>query len=70
MNGLTHPKYFPDISFINPILQPAIAGLMCGITSIFLPEVIGLGTGAIQSMILGNVVQNLLISSIKLVGRS
>ncbi len=55
MNGLTHPKYFPDISFINPILQPAIAGLMCGITSIFLPEVIGLGTGAIQSMILGNV---------------
>ncbi len=55
MNGLTHPKYFPDISFINPILQPAIAGLICGITSIFLPEVIGLGTGAIQSMILGNV---------------
>ena len=55
MNGLTHPKYFPDISFINPILQPAVAGLICGITSIFLPEVIGLGTGAIQSMILGNV---------------
>ena len=55
MNGLTHPKYFPDISFINPILQPAIAGLICGITSIYLPEVIGLGTGAIQSMILGNV---------------
>ena len=55
MNGLTHPKYFPDISFINPILQPAIAGLICGITSIFLPEVIGLGTGAIKSMILGNV---------------
>ena len=55
MNGLTHPKYFPDISFINPILQPAIAGLICGITSIFLPEVIGLGTGAIQSMILGKV---------------
>ncbi len=55
MNGLTHPKYFLDISFINPILQPAIAGLICGITSIFLPEVIGLGTGAIQSMILGKV---------------
>ena len=55
MNGLTHSKYFPNISFINPVLQPAIAGLICGIMSIFLPEVIGLGTGAIQSMILGNV---------------
>ncbi len=55
MNGLTHSKYFPNISKINPVLQPAIAGLVCGVMSIFLPEVIGLGTGAIQSMILGKV---------------
>ena len=48
-------KYFPNISFINPVFQPAIAGLICGIISIYLPEVIGLGTGAIQSMILGKI---------------
>ena len=55
MNGLTHSKYFPNISFINPVFQPAIAGLFCGIMSIYLPEVIGLGTGTIQSMILGKI---------------
>ena len=55
MNGLTHSKYFPKMSYINPILQPAIAGLICGVMSIYLPQVIGLGTSAIQSMILGNV---------------
>ena len=55
MNGLTHRKYFPDISFINPILQPAIAGMICGLVSVYLPEVIGLGTTAIQSMINGKI---------------
>ena len=55
MNGLTHQKYFPDISFINPILQPAIAGMICGLVSVYLPEVIGLGTTAIQSMINGKI---------------
>ena len=55
MNGLTHKKYFPDISFINIILQPAIAGMICGLVSVYLPEVIGLGTTAIQSMINGKI---------------
>ena len=55
MNGLTHKKYFPNISFINPVFQPAIAGMICGLMSIYLPEVIGLGTTAIQSMILGKI---------------
>ncbi len=53
MNGLTHPSYFPNISKINPVLQPAIAGVICGLVSIYLPEVIGLGTSTIRDMILG-----------------
>ncbi len=55
MRGLTHPKFFPDISKINPILQPALAGMLCGVFAIFLPEVIGLGTETIRQMISGNV---------------
>ncbi len=53
MNGLTHKNYFPDISRINPVLQPAIAGVICGLVSIYLPEVIGLGTSTIREMIDG-----------------
>ena len=48
-------KVFSNISFINPVLQPAIAGMICGLVSVYLPEVIGLGTGAIQSMINGKI---------------
>ena len=55
MNGLTHPKYFPNISKIKPVFQPAIAGLICGLVSIYLPEVIGLGTESIRNMIQGTV---------------
>ena len=55
MNGLTHPKYFPNISKIKPIFQPAIAGLICGLVSIYLPEVIGLGTESIRDMIQGKI---------------
>ena len=44
-------KYFPSISKIKPIFQPAIAGLICGLVSIYLPEVIGLGTESIRNMI-------------------
>ncbi len=55
MKGLTHPKFFPNISKIKPIFQPAIAGLICGFVSIYLPEVIGLGTQAIRDMIQGEI---------------
>ena len=58
MNGLTHPKYFPNISKIKPVFQPAIAGLICGLVSIYLPEVIGLGTESIRNMIQGTVSLN------------
>ena len=53
MKGLTDPKFFPNISKIKPIFQPAIAGLICGLFSVYLPEVIGLGTEAIRSLISG-----------------
>ena len=54
MRGLTHPKYFPDISKINPILQPALAGLICGLVALYLPQVIGLGTQTIKDLVIGN----------------
>ena len=58
MNGLTHPKFFPNISKIKPIFQSAIAGLICGLVSIYLPQVIGLGTESIRNMIQGTVSLN------------
>ena len=58
MNGLTHPKYFPNISKIKPIFQPAIAGLICGLVSVYLPQVIGLGTESIRDMIQGKIALN------------
>ena len=54
MRGLTHPKYFPNISKINPILQPALAGLICGLVALYLPQVIGLGTQTIKDLVIGN----------------
>ena len=55
MKGLTHPKFFPDISKIKAVLQPAIAGLICGLVSLYLPQVIGLGTESIREMIEGKI---------------
>jgi CIC family chloride channel protein len=55
MKGLTHPNFFPDISKIKPVLQPAIAGLICGFVSLYLPQVIGLGTESIREMIEGKI---------------
>jgi len=55
MRGLTHPKFFPDISKITPVLQPALAAVICGMVAIYLPEVIGLGTEAIREMVTGNI---------------
>ena len=56
MKGLTHPKFFPNISGIHPLLQPALAGLICGMISTFMPEVNGLGTDIIRSMLSGDIV--------------
>ena len=53
MKGLTHKRFFPDISKINPIVQPAVAGLICGIFSCFVPEVIGIGTETIRDLVSG-----------------
>ena len=55
MRGLTHPKFFPNISNIHPWLQPALAGLLCGIVGMFVPQVTGLGTETIQNILSGNV---------------
>ena len=55
MKGLTHPNFFPNISKIKPVLQPAIAGLICGFVSLYLPQVIGLGTESIREMIEGKI---------------
>ena len=48
-------KIFSKHIFYKSSFQPAIAGIICGIMSIYLPQVIGLGTTAIQSMILGKI---------------
>ena len=59
MKGLTHPKYFFNISKIHPWFQPAIAGLICGVVSIFMPEVTGLGTETIKNILSGNVASHM-----------
>ena len=42
------------IKKINPILQPALAGLICGLVALYLPQVIGLGTQTIKDLVIGN----------------
>lgn len=51
MRALTHKKFFPNISMIKSQFQPAVAGLICGIFSFFIPEVTGLGTSTIQNIL-------------------
>ena len=59
MRGLTHPKFFPDTSKIHPWFQPALAGLLCGIVGMFIPQVTGLGTETIQNILSGDVLPNI-----------
>ena len=49
MKGLTGPVKFPKQ--IPVFFLPIIAGAICGITGIFLPELLGLGTNTIRSLI-------------------
>ncbi len=51
MRGLTGPLPIPKK--IPTFLLPAIAGLFCGLVGLFLPQVLGLGTETIRSMIAG-----------------
>ena len=51
MNGLTHKKYFPNINFVPPHFQPAIAALICSFVALFIPEATGLGTDTIKSLL-------------------
>lgn len=55
MKGLTTKKNLFFASKINPVIQPALAGLLCGIIGVQIPEVIGLGTETIQKILSGNV---------------
>ena len=55
MNGLTHPKFFPNTNYIKPYFQPAIAALICTIVGIFIPEAIGLGTETIKDLLVAKI---------------
>lgn len=49
MRGLT--GYLPIPKRIPPYFLPIVAGVICGIVGLFLPETLGLGTGFIRSLI-------------------
>ena len=49
MKGLTGPLKIPER--IPVFFLPIIAGIICGFTGIFLPELLGLGTDTIRSLI-------------------
>ena len=49
MKGLTGPFKIPKQ--IPVFFLPIIAGAICGITGIFLPELLGLGTDTIRILI-------------------
>ena len=50
MRGLTGKLAIPKQ--IPTYLLPIIAGIICGITGLFLPETLGLGTNFIRNIIL------------------
>ncbi len=51
MRGLTGS--FPIPSKLPLVIRPAIAGLICGIVGLFVPQVLGLGVEPIRDMIAG-----------------
>ncbi len=50
MRGLT--GYLPIPKKIPKVLLPVLAGVICGIVGLFVPEVLGLGSETIQSLLL------------------
>ncbi len=59
MRGLT--GYLPISKKIPAYILPIMAGLICGITGLFIPEVLGLGSETIQSLLVDNRTINSLI---------
>lgn len=59
MRGLT--GYLPIPKKIPSYLLPIIAGIICGITGLFIPEVLGLGSETIQSLLVEEKTINTLI---------
>lgn len=55
MKLLTHKKFFFNISWIPSVIQPAIAAFICGLFTVMLPEVTGLGTATIVNLISVNI---------------
>ena len=59
MRGLT--GYLPIPKKIPSYILPVIAGFVCGVTGLFIPEVLGLGSETIQSLLVDNRTINYLI---------
>lgn len=55
IKGLTHKKFFPNITYVKPIYQPAIAALICVMVGIYIPEVLGLGLDTVTNVINGEI---------------
>ena len=55
MKLLTHKNYFFNISKIPAVIQPAIAAFICGLFTVMLPEVTGLGTTTIVDLVSVNI---------------
>ena len=54
MKSMIFISSIPKKLTISPWTAPVIAGLMCGITGLFLDEVLGLGTQTVLSIITKN----------------